>query len=325
MRAVERPNVLISSAGRRVSLLRAFQTAAARNAGKVFACDMTVLSPAMQLADGAFEVPRCTDAEFVPRVLEICAGHQIGCIVPTIDTELPVYAEHRAALNREGVEVLVSSPQCVAIGMDKIATHDWLTQEGFPTVRQAALGERTTWEWQFPAIVKPRRGSASIGVQRVVSPEQLRWLDGSDLIVQEQATGVEFTIDVLVSARGQCVAAVPRERLEVRAGEVSKGVTRRVPELEELARSIAERLPDAYGTLNIQVFYERRSREARVIEINPRFGGGYPLTHEAGADFASFILDELTGNRSHATISWESDVTMLRYDEAVFLRGDARR
>src|SRR5690606_30875352 len=126
-------HILISSAGRRVALLRAFQAAVAP-AGRVYACDVNALSAAVQLADGGFDVPRCTAPSFIPRIIEICSQAGIGCIVPTIDPELSVYAKHADTLRSQNVTVLVSSESCVEIGVDKAKTNKWLTAEGFPTV-----------------------------------------------------------------------------------------------------------------------------------------------------------------------------------------------
>ena len=316
-------NVLISSAGRRVALLRAFREAVSGAGGHVYACDVTALAPAMHVADEGVVVPRCTDPDFIPAVARLCRDRNIGCIVPTIDTELPAYASARQAFAERGVTVMISDPRCVAIGLDKVETHQWLVAEGFPTVRQWSLDEARRRAHGFPLIAKPRRGSASRGVKHVTSEYDLAHVAGEDVIVQECARGEEYTVDVLVNRDGRCLAAVPRRRIEVRAGEVSKGVTCRVASLESLAHDIAERLPGAYGVLNVQIFLDAATGDMRVIEINPRFGGGYPLAHEAGADFVSWVVADLTGLPARADFQWEAGVVMLRYDAAVFTREGA--
>jgi carbamoyl-phosphate synthase large subunit len=320
--------ILLSSAGRRVALLRILKQTLRDFAlgGELVAADMAPLSSAYHLADRSVLVPRCTSPEFVPAMLQLCRQHRVRLIVPTIDTELPVYAEHRAEFEREGVFVVISSPEVVALGSDKALTHAWLVSAGLPTVQQKPACEvlRTPEGWRFPCIVKPRRGSSSVGVARVDTLAELAAATRrEDDIVQAIAPGQEYTIDFLADRGGRCVCAVPRKRLEVRGGEVSKAVTVRAPALQGLARELCERLPGAYGALCVQVFLDETTGELNVIELNPRFGGGFPLTWEAGAHFPKWMLEEILGLPSTAEAdAWQDGVVMLRFDDAVFV--DAR-
>ena len=76
--------------------------------------------------------------------------------------------------------MLISRPETIDITNDKVNTHRWLEEKGFPTVHQSfaeqVLEEAETWE--FPLIVKPRAGSASKGVVRVHTADQLAFLAG---------------------------------------------------------------------------------------------------------------------------------------------------
>jgi carbamoyl-phosphate synthase large subunit len=113
---------------------------------------------------------------------------------------------------------------------------------------------------------------------------------------------------------------VPRRRIETRGGEVSKGVTIRQPPVITLAKQIAEALPGGYGVLNVQIFYDEKTDALAVIEINPRFGGGYPLAHEAGAHMTRWLLEDVFDLPSTATDdNWRDGLVMLRFDEAVFV------
>jgi carbamoyl-phosphate synthase large subunit len=111
---------------------------------------------------------------------------------------------------------------------------------------------------------------------------------------------------------------VPRRRLEVRAGEVSKGITVREPAVIDLAVRAAEALPGAWGCLNVQIFHDVASGQLAVIELNPRFGGGFPLAWEAGAHYPRWILEEVLGLPSTVHDRWTDGLVMLRYDAAVF-------
>lgn len=323
MPATSTLNILLSSCGRRVALGGCFREslAALRLKGSVYGIDSSLTAPAVHLFERGWQVPRCTDPSFVGAVLALAKREGIRLIVPTIDTELPVYARSRALFGAQAVTVCVSDPTAVEICADKEQTHAFLVSHGFPAVRQATVPAvlREPDLWRFPLIVKPRRGSASAGVQRVTSVPQLSVLeDAADLIVQEVAPGQEYTVNVYVDREGRCRCAVPHQRLEVRAGEVSKGITRKHRGMMELARAVAEALPGAFGPLNIQCFMDDCG-SVRIIEMNARFGGGYPLAHRAGAKFTEWLIDELEGNTLQYFDGWTADLAMLRYDEAVFV------
>jgi carbamoyl-phosphate synthase large subunit len=328
--------VLVSSAGRRVELVRSFRRAVSEltPGGRVLAIDSSWYSSAYHEADEGFLVPRISDPDHVPRLLEICEREGVDLVVPTTDREWPVWSAHVGDFAAAGTTVAVSSPEVLAIASDKQRTNEWLTANGFPTVRQGRPAEALAdpASWPLPLMAKPRFGSASEGVGLVRTRAELEMVaardaagaslaDGrpGDLLVETVATGVEHTIDVIVDRSGLCLCAVPRKRLEVRGGEVSKGVTVRSPELIELAHGMAKALPGPYGVLNFQVFADPSTGELAVIEINPRFGGGFPLADAAGADYPRWLLEDLLGLPSTATDGWRDGLVMLRYDAAVFV------
>jgi carbamoyl-phosphate synthase large subunit len=322
--------ILISSAGRRVGLIRCFRESLGRLgiAGGIVAADASLDAPALQFTDSFQQTPCCGDPSFLPRLLEIALRERIDLVIPTIDPELAVYAGSRQLLAAKGVPVVISAPETIAICADKQRTHRWLRRHGFPAPRQESLAAAVapTRAHPFPVIVKPRFGSGSVGVRRVDSHDELLALarmaraGGSlaDQLVEEIAPGQEHTINVFVDPRGVSVAEVPHRRIEVRAGEVSKAVTARHNGMMGLARNIAEALPGARGPLSIQCFLAPDGA-VRITEINARFGGGYPLTHQAGARFTDWILGELLGIPASRCDDWSDSLTMLRYDRELFL------
>ena len=324
-------NILLSSAGRRVGILEALRRGLAAEGigGRVIASDAGTSAPAAHLADGFERVPRCTEPGFLEAVQAIVRREGIGLIVPTIDTELGVFAAARSWFLEMGVTIAISSPETTAIAADKRRTNAWLGAEGLRAVGQRTLeaaldGDRPAGP---PWIVKPARGSASAGVQSVGSVEGLEPLRelGEGWIVEERARGAEHTIHVYVDRRGRCLTAVPCKRLEVRAGEVSKGLTVRHEGMIEAARRIAEGLPGARGPLNVQGFLDDED-VFRLTEINARFGGGYPLVDRAGAPFAQWLIAEAAGRTVEPPFDgWEDDLAMLRYDDAAFVSGSRLR
>jgi carbamoyl-phosphate synthase large subunit len=344
--------VLVSSAGRRVELLRGFRRAldALGVDGRVVATDATWYSSAFHDADESVVVPRLDDPAFVPTLLEVCEKHSVDLIVPTIDTEMATWVAHRDRFTAAGVTIALSGPDVVDIAADKQRTHEWLVANGFPTVEQATpeavLADPTAWS--FPLLVKPRFGSAGIGVTVVRDADDLaaairrhelsrpvpagpatggpatgRPATGG-MVVQTLARGREHTIDVLADRDGRCVCAVPRRRIEVRAGEVSKGLTVRSARLQDLASRLCAALPGAFGVIAVQVFVDGEPDDPAaplaVIEINARYGGGFPLALRAGADFPRWQLEEVLGLPSTAAAdAWRDGLVMLRYDAAVFV------
>jgi carbamoyl-phosphate synthase large subunit len=333
--------VLVSSAGRRVELVRAFREVVADlpPGGRVLATDSSWFSSAFHEADEGFVVPRVTDPALEPMLLDLCERHGVDLVVPTTDREMPFWVGARDRFAAIGTTVALSGAEVIAIASDKQRTHDWLTGNGFPTVRQARPAEALAdpAAWPLPLMAKPRFGSASEGVGLVRTRQHLELVaardealsDGTpgDMVVQTVATGVEHTIDVLVDRSGLCLCAVPRRRLEVRGGEVSKALTVRSAELIELAHGMCKALPEPYGVLNFQVFADEATGDLAVIEINPRFGGGFPLSHRAGADYPRWLLQDLRGlptpGAAAAADAWQDGLAMLRYDAAVFV--DAAR
>lgn len=321
-------NILITSAGRRVNLIEDFRQALQDLGleGSVFATDLGPLAAAWHAADGAFRSRRFNDPAYMADLLEQCQQRGVKLVIPTIDTELPLYAEHRRQFADAGITLSVSGPDAIHIGGDKVRTHDWLTAKGFPTPRQTdAAGVLADPDaWPMPLIAKPRAGSSSIGVVRVESLDGVRQIaDRTGLIFQTVAAGEEYTIDVFIDHAGTPRCAVPRKRLETRGGEISKGVTVRDAKLQRLALDLCGKLPEPRGVMCVQVFADADTGALRVIEFNPRFGGGYPLTQKAGANFTRWLIeDTLNLPLTAEPDGWQDGLVMLRHDRAVYVSRD---
>ncbi|MFA9478896.1 NeuD/PglB/VioB family sugar acetyltransferase [Phycisphaerales bacterium AB-hyl4] len=326
--ASPRFNVMLSAAGRRVALLKLLQQSLSelRQDSYVVATDISRCSSAFQLAEVGCLVPSYSSADCLEQMLEICRTHAVRLIVPTIDPDLSFFSQHQRRFEQIGAQIMIGSVETIRICNDKQMTHDWLVAHDFPTMRQtsatALLDDAS--DWRFPLFAKPRRGSSSTGATVVRDINELRIVTAAgDYIVQELAAGQEYTVDVYVDRQGRCRCAVPRQRLETRGGEVSKGVTVRCEPVQELACHIAEALPGAWGVMNVQVFFDARTQAMQVCEINARFGGGYPLTHQAGAPMTRWMIREAQGlSIDAAKNEWAEGLVMLRYDEAVFVSRD---
>lgn len=313
--------VLISSAGRRGALVRLFQRAgSAIGQVVVHGCDMQPdLSAGCQIADHAHKVPRCSDPGFIDRIEEIVLRHGIRLIVPTIDTELAAYAGAAARLAEAGAHVHVSPSAVIAAVRDKLATMQLLGKAGVSVpdscTEEDLRADPSRLGW--PVFGKPVGGSASRGLAVYHNPDQLPDRFAEPMMFQPVLSGAEYTVNIFIDRNHQLRCVVPHLRIQTRAGEVEKGRTERRADLRKLAEGIHAALPDACGVLCFQVIDDPKHGPS-VIEINARFGGGYPLAHHAGANFADWLIQEVAGKPCGANDDWRDAVTMLRYDDAVF-------
>lgn len=314
-------NVLILSAGRRVSLVRAFQEAMRRLElpGKVLAADLRPdLSAACQVAERC-QLPHVLAEEYPVALRELCLQQRVALAIPTIDTELPVLASLRPSFAERGIHLVVSSEELVRRCRDKRLTTGLFEGLGLPTPRLYRGGDL-----QFPLFAKPVSGSMSQGIRVFTSAHELE-VSGLDLeahLLMEVVSPQEWdevTIDLYYDRSGALRGLVPRRRLEVRAGEVSKAWTDK--SLVAGLRPLFDKLQGARGCLTAQVFVHRQEQRFLGIEINPRFGGGYPLSERAGARYPETLLREYLGGETVPyRQDWEDRLMMLRYDAEVWTR-----
>jgi len=314
-------NVLISSAGRRGNLVRLFREAVQPLEGQIFATDAGRWSAACRLAHDWDLVPLCSEDSFIPTILDICNKRNIKLIILTIDTELQIFSEHREHFAENGIHVAVSGLETIDICRDKLLTYEFLAKNKLPGAKILPIpSDDSPTGFPFPVVIKPRFGSASEGVNIINDEAALRFYLNrtTDPIVQEKAAGKEYTVNFFADGLGGCITSVPHRRIEVRGGEVSKCVTEKIEDLGALANSICRMLPDAWGPMCFQAFVDDLGN-IHIIEINARFGGGYPIAHAAGADFIQMLLRHVRGEAlAPADIEWQEGIAMTRWDDAVF-------
>jgi carbamoyl-phosphate synthase large subunit len=317
-------SILITSAGRRVELIHAWKSSARALLGpkaRIYANDLRPsLSAACQLADQSFAICRCTEPGYPAQVLEQCLANGIQLVIPTIDTELQALAEARETFAAAGVQVVVSNPELVRQCRDKRLTAALFASLSIPTPKILDPAHLT-----FPCFMKPVGGSCSQGVKAIPSSDHLAPIDirNPDNLFQELVPGnwIEYTIDLYYSKSGDLLGCVPRQRLEVRGGEISKGITRKDKVLQFLKNYFAN-LKGARGVVTLQIFVDPSREQMLGIEINPRFGGGYPMSHAAGANYPAMLIREyLLGESLDYTEAWEANLVLLRHDTMVVSAG----
>lgn len=315
-------NILISSAGKRVSLLREFQRELKKvfPRAKVFAGELNPqMSPAAQISDGVFRVPHVTEPTFADELFRICIGNDVRVVIPTIDTELPILAAQKRRFAAAGIALLVPDSEFVAACRDKRKTGELFRKLG---IRVPAPIDRTAPT--FPLFAKPFDGSLSRDTFIVRSRDELtpEILGNPKLMFMElidRKIYKEFTADMYFGRDCRLKSVIPRERLEIRAGEINKGIARK-NFLYEILREHFAALPGVVGCICAQFFVNEATRDVVGIEINPRFGGGYPLSYGAGANFPRNVIREyFFGERLGFSENWRNGTLMLRYDDEIFV------
>jgi carbamoyl-phosphate synthase large subunit len=315
-------NVLITAGSRRVPLVQGFQRALrATGGGAVTVSDVNPLSPTVYVAEHSHAVPLSTDPAYIDAILEICRADRIGLVVPTIDDELLVFARHVDRFAEQGIRVVVSPPETIAVCDDKHATCRLLVEHGIAAA-ETHLPADLPADPDLPLFIKPRVGRGGVGAFAVRSQRELEFfLDYvPDPVVQRFLHGPEFTIDLLCDFRGEPLSVVPRERVVIRAGVVDRARTVRDPRLLALGLACARALR-FIGAVNIQCRVV--DGEPVVFEINPRFSGGIPLTIAAGADFPRMLVALARGRRVAASLGRFTDqLWMTNYETSVFIAGE---
>jgi len=325
--AEPRVAVLFTCIGRRVSLLHSFRKAAQELGRHAVFCgaDAGKWSPALQLCEEALLVEPTSHPAYLGQLLSIVRRHAVNLLVPTVDLDLGLLAEHKPQFEDLGCRVLVSDPDVIDLCQDKRRTFGFLTKHGFGTPRtmsvRTALAADRRGALAWPCFLKRWDGSASRDTAVVHDRSELRFFARRipNAICQEFIEGTEYTCDVYVDFDRRVRCVVPRRRIEVRSGEVSKAQVVKHAEIMSQAGRVVELLGAGPGVITLQLFLTGDGR-IKFTEVNPRFGGGAPLSIQAGADFPRWILQELTGDRPDIQPEGFTDgLMMLRYDAEVWL------
>ncbi|MFC1738538.1 ATP-grasp domain-containing protein [Planctomycetota bacterium] len=316
-------NILFTCIGRRVSLLESFRRAARQLKLKslMFGTDTTELSSALQLTDKGFLVKPTTHRDYIKQLLSIVNKHKVKLLVPTVDLDLKILAENKSKFSELGCCVLVSEPDVVNICQDKRQTYRFLCKNGFDTpVTMSIRTALSKKKLNMPCFLKPWDGYAGRGDAVVRNRKELLFFSkkAPNCIVQEYIEGTEHTCDIYVDFDLQVRCVVPRKRIEIRAGEVSKGQVVKHTSIMSEAKRLVQTLRAGPGVITLQLFLTKTGK-IKFIEINPRFGGGVPLSIKAGADFPKWILQELLGKKPVIKFDGFKDrLIMLRYDGEVW-------
>jgi len=300
--------VLFTCAGQRVDIVSAFGRAGAFTV----AVDADRLAPAIYHADRHALVPRVEDPTYVHALAALVAEHGVSLVVPLSDLDQERLSAHREEL----APALVLAPPpgvCRTMG-DKYLAHLFFEEHGIASPR-TWLPDDVPDDARFPVLVKVREGFGSRHIYRAADPEQLAFFlryTTVDSMVQEGCLGAEFSIDVFCDLDGRCLNAIPRTMIQSKGGESIKGMSIQDAELIAHGARVAEAV-GIVGPANVQCFREPDG-SLPVTDVNPRFGGAFPLPLAAGSRYPELALALARGERPEPRVGdFREGVLMTRF------------
>ena len=291
-------NLLLSCIGRRGYIADWFREHLDPG-DRIIGTSNTRWTPGFDACDLAVLVPDVRSEEYVPKVLELCRSERVDALLSFFDVDIDTLAPHRERFLEIGVTPVIPESRVSRISLDKLETARFLTEVGLPTPltyatleeARSALAEGTI---RYPVYVKPRLGYASQNLAVARSDDELMTLFGRvpDMIIQEHLTGQEHSFDVLNDLEGRVVSVIVKRKVLMRAGETDQAETVANPRALEIGKALGRALRHV-GPLDVDLFID--GDRVSILELNPRFGGGYPVSHLAGADFPRKILEMVRG------------------------------
>lgn len=309
-------NILFTCAGRRNYLINYFKKAL-NGSGKVIAADNVLTAPSLVDADIAVKVPKISDANYIISLEKIVKTYQVTAIISLNDLELPVLAKNKERLELLGSKVIISNEHIIDIAFDKWKTYNFFkalnidTPKTYLSISEALTAIKNN-ELKYPLIVKPRWGSASIGIDIANNEKELQLVyklqhirihrsilkDASledmnqCILIQEKINGEEYGVDILNDLEGKYYGTFVRKKIGMRSGETDKAISIINDQFTKIGALIGSNT-NHIGNMDCDFFVT--DNKVYFLEMNPRFGGGYPFSHEAGVDTPSIYLSWLNG------------------------------
>ncbi len=314
-------NVLVLSAGRRVELIQRFKKAAEKLGidSLVIAVDISDSAPALYFADRFSLVSRVDSDTYIDDIISVCRSNDVKLIVPTIDTELYMLAHYRSYIEAHtDAKVLVSDERVVDICSDKNLSQRFFEENGFDVPTQLSVEEAMSGNEEFPLFIKPCDGSSSVNTFKLNNVKELEFFAEyiPNPIIQRFVTGVEYSIDAFCDFNSAPITVVPRIRLAMRSGEILKGrICKDRAVINEILTLLNVLKP--IGPITVQCIKDENS--IKFIEINPRFGGGVPMSIDAGADSCENLYRLLMGEKLEYNEDYSDGHTFIRFDSSIEL------
>ena len=312
-------NILITSASRKVGLVKTFKKALEENGGgKVFAGDINPQSPSLYFADDYLLLPRSDKDSFIGDLIDICQKYEINLLIPTRDEELSLFSKNIDEFSNIGTKIMVSSTESINICQNKNSFINFCDSHGFDIPKTYNDFEDYS-KLEYPIFIKPKIGKSGLDTFKVDSFEELNFILKlhDDVIIQEFIDWPEYTIDLFADFDGNVISAVPRERINVLGGE--SFITKTFK--NEIIINESVRLADSLNLIGhntIQCFFN--GEDVKFIEINPRFGGAAILSFAAGANSPENLIKLLNGeNLKPILYDFKDNYFALRFVDEIFI------
>lgn len=316
-------NLALISAGRRVSLLKAFkkELGILIPESKIFAVDSNPeLSAACSVSDAQLKICNATENGYIEALLDLCLKNNIGLIIPTIDTELYSISKNIDLFHKHGIFPVISKNGIIQVLNDKVRTGTFFSALGISTPKLYSKED-----YKLPLFLKPINGSNSVDNHVIIEHEDFteNYFKNDEILFFEYIDhnlNEEYTVDMYYSREGLLKCAVPRLRMEVRGGEVNKSLTSKNHLLLDCIYGKMSSIPGLKGCVSAQFFMNKHNNSIIGIEINARFGGGFPLSYSAGANYPSWIIKEYLLDQEIPIFNdWQDNLLMLRYDDEILV------
>ena len=283
----------------------------------IYGADFSNTAPALLYCDRQIKVCKIKDENYIPQLLDICKKEEINALIPTIDTDLLILSRNKAAFEKIGTTVIISELDKIKICRDKRFTADFFVSCGLKS--PTPIDDYTKYNLGYPAFIKPKDGSSSVNAFKVNNSKDLEVKAKSieDYIIQPFISGKEFTVDIFCDFESNPIFITPRERLAVRSGEV---LQTRITQDEKIINECKMLIKgfNPIGHITVQLIRDEKTNEDYYIEINPRFGGGAPLSIKAGADSAEAVIRILNGEMLEYHEKSATDNSIYsRFDQSV--------
>lgn len=319
--------LLLTAIGKRVQLIKHL-----KENFEIIGVDAGELIPARKFVNHFYKVPKYCEDNYIKELINVCKIEKVDLIIPLYEKEFQLLSDNRTLFSEVGTKLILSNTEIIKITNDKSQSYNFLKENNILIPKCYSKEEidgfiKKRCDEIFPLIIKPVDGMGSSNVFKINNFKELEFFRDyiKNNVIQDFIVGNEFTVDVLCDFSGNPVFIVPRKRLEVRSGEVTKTAsvhdesiineTKKVLEIFNLLRD--KRGLGIMGPITIQ-FFKTEDGKIYFIEMNPRFGGGVPLTFKAGANYGKAIYNAMKGEKLEYNSNFR-EITMLRYDEAVFL------
>lgn len=308
-------NILLTSVGCRAYMVKYFKEVIGA-VGQVHVCNSDNKSIAFKYADKKVISPLIYDANYISFLIEYCKENRIDIIISLFDIDLLMLAKHKKKFQEVGTNVIVSGPDIIEICNDKWMTYEFLIKNGFNAPKSflsidEVIKHIKNGSLSYPVVVKPRYGCGSISVTIAYDEEDLIYLTKKankeitssylkyesavteeKVIYQECLKGQEYGADIINDLNGNMQNVIVRKKIAMRSGETD------IAELvdEPVIRDALEKLGTItkhIANMDCDVFLV--DSIPYILEMNARFGGGYPFSHMGGCNIPQAIVNWVEG------------------------------